>query len=422
MIRREVYAACAASFANGVFFVLVWAPHPWGWAGFDNYYDYGRLLARGEPFPTIDRPWGYAYYLAGFYRLFGDRPWIPLLVQVALNATMPLVVYVYSRDEFDERFAAVAAILTGVLSFNAVYASPQNADALSTVIFTAGVLVFARARRRRDWRLHAAAGALFGAAPQFRPNLILVPVLLAIFLAIEGRDRARVAHACLLLLAATAMLTPWALRNRRLTGELMFTTTHGAMQLWYGTLQTGPYLKSRAYNPKSVFETGSFRYTTLERVPPVVTMRLAACAPAPAGPPAIVYWTDRNGQHRRAPVRWSASRELVAELPPSPAPTVYYFYVDGIEASRDRDPHVFFVSADHLGNLDRHDDLLDVFDVVHLVRHLAWAEPVAPLDRLDVNGDGRLTGADVADAVNALLADAQRDQTDARVDHDAAAA
>src|SRR2546427_6456346 len=118
MIRTTAYIACAASLAIGLFFILVWAPHPWGWEGFDNYHDVAVRLARGEPFPTMDRPWGYAYFLAAFYGVFGDRPWIPLLAQAALNALMPLLVYLFARDEFDERVAGVAALLTGFLSFN----------------------------------------------------------------------------------------------------------------------------------------------------------------------------------------------------------------------------------------------------------------------------------------------------------------
>ncbi len=64
----------------------MWAPHPWGWEGFDHYHDIALGVAQGQPFPTMEVPWGYAYFLAAFYRLFGDHPWIPLTRQVALNA------------------------------------------------------------------------------------------------------------------------------------------------------------------------------------------------------------------------------------------------------------------------------------------------------------------------------------------------
>src|SRR5580765_5714464 len=190
MGRLTVYIACAASFSIGLFFIFIWAPHPWGWAGFDLYYDLGRGLARGEPFPTLDLPWGYAYYLAPFYRVFGDRPWIPLVVQAGLNALMPLFVYEFARREFDDRVAVVAALLTGFLSLNTVYASTQSSDALCNIIFTAAVALFGSARRRGGLPAAAAAGALVGIAAQFRPNLVLIPLVLAAFLMLERPARA----------------------------------------------------------------------------------------------------------------------------------------------------------------------------------------------------------------------------------------
>jgi hypothetical protein len=76
-----VSVASAASIVIACVFIFAWAPHPWGQEGFDHYHDLGRLLAGGDAFPTTDVPWGYAYFLAPFYRLFGDRPWIPLVAR-----------------------------------------------------------------------------------------------------------------------------------------------------------------------------------------------------------------------------------------------------------------------------------------------------------------------------------------------------
>jgi hypothetical protein len=401
MIPRIVWAACGASLAIGLFFVLVWAPHPWGWEGFDNYYESGLLLARGGAFPTLDQPWGYPHFLAPFYWLFGDRPLIPLLAQTALNALMPLLIYLFARDEFDERVAVVSALLTSVLSFNTVYASTQAGDPLCNLIFMTAVLLFARARRRNDWRLYAAAGALIGIASQFRPNLILVPLLLAAFLVIERRDRARAAQAAVVVIAAIVTLLPWSIRSQRLAGEPLVTTTHGAMQLWYGTLQSGPYLKSRAHNPRSAFEAGSFPYTTVDRLPLVVTGRLAECAARPA-PFAVVYWTDRDRQHRRVPAQWPGERDFQAELPPSPAPTTYYVDVEGASRS-ETSPYVYFVSTDHFGDLDRHDDLFDAFDVIRMMRTVAWGEPLPMRERVDFDGDGRVSDRDVVSGAFALI-------------------
>src|SRR5205814_6557570 len=75
--RRLVRVAAAVTVLLGLVFVFVRPPHPFGWAGIDHYDALGMRLARGEGFPTTDVPWGYAYFLAFFYRLFGERPWVP---------------------------------------------------------------------------------------------------------------------------------------------------------------------------------------------------------------------------------------------------------------------------------------------------------------------------------------------------------
>jgi hypothetical protein len=80
-----VAVASLITLALGLFFTFVWAPHPWGWQGIDQYHELAKALARGEPFGTTDVPWGYAYYGAFFYWLFGDHVLLPVLVQVFIN-------------------------------------------------------------------------------------------------------------------------------------------------------------------------------------------------------------------------------------------------------------------------------------------------------------------------------------------------
>ena len=41
---RAVRAGCLLSFAIGLLFVFVRAPHPWGWLGFDHYQDLALAL------------------------------------------------------------------------------------------------------------------------------------------------------------------------------------------------------------------------------------------------------------------------------------------------------------------------------------------------------------------------------------------
>src|SRR5882672_4339085 len=135
-----VYAACVVTFALGLFFIFIWTPLPWGWHGIDFYYENALALARGEPFGTTKIMWGYAYFLAPWYYVFGDRPWIPLVAQAAINASIPLMVFYLARREIGARVAVVAAVLAAVLSFNTIYASTQASDSICTVIIVGMVL------------------------------------------------------------------------------------------------------------------------------------------------------------------------------------------------------------------------------------------------------------------------------------------
>src|SRR5207247_2228898 len=177
---------------------------------------------------------------------------------------------------FDRRIATLAAIVS-VGSFNTIYASTQASDAVCTVLFMAAVLAFVEARHGDRPILLAAAGLLCGLATQFRPNLVLLPGLLAIVALVCGRSGRRVAAALLVTLPACVALAPWIARNYRLTGIFLPTSVHGGAQLWYGTLQTGAYRNSRAYNPRRIFEAPSFPYTSLSEAPLGVEARSMGC-------------------------------------------------------------------------------------------------------------------------------------------------
>jgi hypothetical protein len=413
MSRRagfEVACATGLSLALGLVFVFVRSPLPWGWEGFDAYHERALALARDGVFNTTDVPWGYVAFLAGHYRLFGDKPWIPLTTQVLLNATIPFMTYRLARFWLDERTAAVAALLAGVLSLNTVYASTQSSDAVCNVLFLAGVLVFATGWRLSRLSYACAAGALLGLAPQFRPNLLLFPYALAAATLVRSpRDGRVVRYVSAMLAVVIAASLPWTVRNYRVTGRFVPTSTHGPVQLWYGTLEVGEYFNQRTHNPRALFEYPPLPYTSISDEPIVITAESGSCPSDKT--PDVEFWTDRDPGPRRIAARATAGH-LQYELPGQPADTaLYYRFVSArsgapvtVSISGD-EPFVYFISRDHFADLDRHGDLLDVFDVARLVHHVLWADPVPFADRLDADHDGGLTAADLDAAVKALLWD-----------------
>src|SRR5919106_3251456 len=174
---RSLMWASLTTLTIGLVFVFVWAPHPWSWRGIDQYDELARALARGEPFGTTDVPWGYAYFVAAFYVLFPNSPWAAVTAQVFINALVPLLLYRLARPAVGQRVAALAAWIVAIFSFNTIYASTQTSDSICTVLFLTSLLCFVRAHQRSSTPLFAVAGVLSGLTPQFRPNMILLPLL-----------------------------------------------------------------------------------------------------------------------------------------------------------------------------------------------------------------------------------------------------
>jgi hypothetical protein len=395
-----LYAASGLSLGLGLFFTFVWAPHPWGWQGIDAYHELASRLARGEPFATTDVPWGYAYFAALFYWLFGTRVWIPVLAQVVINAATPLLLYRLVRPWTSGRVAALAALITGVFSFNNVYASTQASDALCTVLFLVSLLALSRAVTTGAVTWFAIAGLLAGTVPQFRPNMVLLPGMVAAGYVLLNRRARHVVRAAVYCLFVVLALSPWIVRNYRLTGLFLPTSTHGGVQLWYGTLQVGPYLESRAHNPRSIFESSPFSYSSLGGSSLLIDVGLHQCRLG-MPPPPLVYWTDRSPAPMTLQATRSEGLQHRYEVPGQPIPTVVYYSLSGDRS----DPFVTLVDDRHLQDMDRHDDLLDVFDVIRLVRHLAWSEPIEAslMERLDFDRDGLMTRNDLSRAITILL-------------------
>lgn len=402
---RVTVLAPLTTLVIGLFFVFVWAPHPWGWRGIDQYDALAKELALGQPFSTTDVPWGYTYYLAIFYRFFGALTWAPVTGQVFINALTPFLLFMLAKPAVGQRTAALAAWITAIFSFNTVYASTQSSDAICTVLFLLSLLTFVRGHTKSSLAAFAISGALSGTVPQFRPNMILLPVLVIGAYALwPPRGTRRLAQCTVFLVAMTVMLMPWIVRNYRYTGTLLPTSTHGGIQLWYGTLQTGPYLESRAHNPRSIFASPAFDYTSLEAS--IIVSATIRCLPEGA-PLQLVYRTDRDPQLHRLAVRSMNGIRPEFEIPAQAAPTTvnYFFEAGGVTfpPHGNESPLLYFVSIDHVGDLDTHQQLLDIFDIGRLMRYLAWNETAPAGALLDVNGDGTIDQADLSAAAAHLL-------------------
>ena len=253
--------------------------------------------------------------------------------------------------------------------------------------------------------------------------MILLPAVMAgLYLVWRPHSWRKVAQMAVFAACMALALTPWVVRNYRLTGLVMPTSTHGGEQLWYGTLQVGPYLENRAHNPRSVFESAAFDYTSVTEMPIVVSADLLTCEGRAVAAPALVFRTNHHTTERRVSSHARSGETTLFEIPTQADGTTLYYYFEAVLLAADgqtsvpvtvpvegaTNPLISFVSTNHVGDLDRHGDLIDVFDIVRVVRHLAWGEPLANAGRLDFDHDGEVDRQDLEKAIAVLLPDAHR--------------
>ncbi len=410
----SVYAACALSLLAGLFFTFVWSPLPFGWQGIDAYYDVAKTLAQGQPFEPFHIVWGYAYFLAFWYWVAGDVLWVPLVAQTALNATVPYMIYRVVTLELGHRYGVMTAILTGLFSFNTVYASTQASDTICTVLFVAMMWSFAQGRASQNPFLFAVSGVLASLSFQFRPNLVLFPAFLAaVYLWPRPRHTGKLVHMAVFLVAFAAVASPWILRNYRLTNLFIPASTHGGVQLWFGSLQTGAYQSNWLYNPRAAFEHPPQDYSSIDELPVIVSGSCHCGAPAETRV-EVIYWTDGNPAVRRVRAPLDPDGRFEVALPDVAAGSEMSYYVEAT-AQRDGnevrhvapvagvlDPGIFVLSREHLSDLDAGNLVLDVFDVARMAAWVSWGEGTADPALLDLNNDQAVTEADLRIAVDRL--------------------
>jgi hypothetical protein len=202
----------------------------------DNYLPLARSVAEGRGLAldgrlTAYRPPLYPIILAPLVLLEGQHSFVAIgLLHLALSAgTVALTAAAANRFGTSPRRAMAAAwvvALDPVLAWQCRFIMTETL----TAFLIAGAL-FALALPR--WQGCIWGGAMLGMASLSRPS-ILPGAFLVIGAALLVRPELwprRFGHAMLIALALLLILTPWAVRNARVFGEPVWTTTHGGYTL-----------------------------------------------------------------------------------------------------------------------------------------------------------------------------------------------
>lgn len=215
-------------------------------AAFDDalwYHQAATLLASGHGYvnpvtgqPTASWPPGYPFVLSLAYRVTGASPVTAVVLNAVLGAATCVLVGRLGARLGGRRVGLVAAALLAVYPGHVFFAALVLSETLFTCLVLALLVIALALRADREggstlrW---VAWGIGVGLTTLVRAEslaLALVPVLPRV------RDDRRAAARTLvaILAGATLVLAPWTLRNARLFGAFVPTSTGFGRTLWIG--------------------------------------------------------------------------------------------------------------------------------------------------------------------------------------------
>jgi hypothetical protein len=217
---------------------------PEGLASSDDvqFHRLGLRLAAGQGYvgdngqPTAFRAPGYPIFLAGLYRIAGNRPPLVYLLNCLLGAAACALAYLLGR-EFLSEYAARAAAVLGCFYLGHIYfAVSYTSENLYVPVLALGLWLVLRHRWTGGLPLVVLAGLVLGWATLIRPLAILLLPLLAPVLGAAARrvgQRGLVSGAAFAV-AFLAVVLPWTYRNYRVFGQPVLVATNGGSTFYGG--------------------------------------------------------------------------------------------------------------------------------------------------------------------------------------------
>ena len=172
----------------------------------------------------------YAWFLAGLYWPL-DRSWVVVgLAQVLVAVLTALLVLAIGAHLASVRTGVLAALVATLHPYLVWHDIHVNREILDGLLAAAIVLLALLAYERRSLPLALGLGAVTGLAILSNARLLLLPLVLAPYVAWRVRPAGRaIAAAALVVVGAALVTAPWVVRNKVVIGCATITTDTRAL-------------------------------------------------------------------------------------------------------------------------------------------------------------------------------------------------
>jgi 4-amino-4-deoxy-L-arabinose transferase-like glycosyltransferase len=171
----------------------------------------------------------YGWFLAAIYLPFG-RSWLAVgIAQIVVSVLTALVVFEIGCRLRSPGVGLVAALIATLHPYVVWHDIHLNREVLDGFVLALLALAALAAYERRSLPLAAATGAVTGLAILGNARLVLLPVLMAVYVAWRTRFGHAVTAAALVIGVAALVVAPWVARNKVQVGCYAITTDSRAL-------------------------------------------------------------------------------------------------------------------------------------------------------------------------------------------------
>jgi Dolichyl-phosphate-mannose-protein mannosyltransferase len=263
--------------------------------------------------PEVAEPVGESVVLAGLWEVTGSERFLPeQILRIALDALAALLVYRIAMRLFERRRGALlAAALYAVyppIAHQTISPYEDYWAVPATISIVAAYLEAVCSAHR--WRWLIACGVLTGLGCYFRPNILILPAVLALALAPRTGLRRALHEGLVVTAIAALLLVPWTIRNYDVFHKFIPVRNAG-FAMWeglgelpnsFGAVENETVINAEVHrvHPNFVFESPAWdavlkhwSIQTIERHPPFYLELLARRAAL-----ATVWSFDHSWMHR----------------------------------------------------------------------------------------------------------------------------
>ena len=184
-------------------------------------------FGKKDPYVSALRTPGYPAFIALFYQIFGNNPWVVLLIQILMDSALIILIYLFTLKLFNQSLALIASLFYSLDPIVIQYVNFLLSDILFVfLIFTSYMLLWRFVEQLKiKWLL--AHVVLLAFAVYVRPIGMYLIILNGGWLVLYFLKQKLPANKTILIysMAFIILISPWLLRNYFKHGHIFFSTS-----------------------------------------------------------------------------------------------------------------------------------------------------------------------------------------------------